>query len=126
MRCLSLHSKTAVEVPGFSWSSSAGHERLESAETELDPHGQEIPLSGENRPTISLLEIGKGFSFKIISIPEDFRRSYCEDNGFIPGSIWYLDGMGPGKETVGVKKDSKYLAFTKDFAKKVKVRINKK
>lgn len=92
---------------------------------EYDPHGREIPLSGESRPAVSLVEIDEGFTFRIISIPDDFRRAYCEEYGFIPGSIWQIEGKGPEKETVQVKNEEKHLAFTRVFAEKVKVVLNK-
>ena len=90
---------------------------------EFDPHGKEIPLSGEQRPTVKLLDVGEGFTFKIISIPDDHRRSYCESSSFVSGSVWQVAVIGPGKETFLVKNDKTQLAFSADFAEKVKVRL---
>ena len=90
---------------------------------EFDPHGKEIPLSGKQRPTVKLLEVGEGFSFKIISIPDDHRRSYCESSSFVSGSVWQVAAIGPNKETFLVKNNKTQLAFSADFAEKVKVRL---
>lgn len=89
-----------------------------------DPHGSIIPLSGSNTIQYALHEMEKGILFKVIQVPMSGReKTYCAENGFLPGTKWCINKIGPKGESFLLSNGKNYLAISDHLADKIKVEI---
>ncbi len=91
-----------------------------------DPHGSIIPLSGTDEILYALNDIEEGILFKVVQIPMTGKeKSYCSDNDFLPGSRWEIKRTGPDGDSFLITNGENYLAFSNQFARKIKVTVLK-
>ena len=89
-----------------------------------DPHGSIIPLARSDTLQYSLHEMEKNIPFKVIQVPMSGKENtYCADNGFLPGTTWQVDKIGPQNESFLLCNGDNYLAISDHLADKIKVEI---
>lgn len=89
-----------------------------------DPHGSIIPLAGSDAIQYALHEMEKDIPFKVVQVPMSGKeKTYCVDNGFLPGTRWRVNKIGPRGESFLLSNGDSYLAISDHLADKIKVEI---
>ncbi|KAA3615798.1 MAG: metal-dependent transcriptional regulator [Calditrichaeota bacterium] len=91
-----------------------------------DPHGSPIPSWDKVVQHIKLNEVKLNESFTIHQ--NDFtsvEKKYYKKPGLVPGSIWTLDEIPPGKGCYLLANGKKFLAIPEATAQKILVTIRK-
>jgi DtxR family Mn-dependent transcriptional regulator len=90
----------------------------------IDPHGSVIPFSKGKEIKYLLSELEPDISFKVFRIPMmGNEKTFCSDNGFLPGSEWTIAQIDPNGESYLLTNGKNYLAISNHMAEKIKVSI---
>ena len=92
-----------------------------------DPHGSIIPMAKGKEPEYALRDLETDIPFQVTRVPmRGAEKTFCRENGFLPGSTWKISQIGPGAESYLIQNENmNFLAVSDHLAEKIKVAIVK-